>query len=145
MALQFMLLTLMAAAGLTADDAWAGTLAGVTGAVGLALMAGGASLLALGSRDLGRNLTPVPRPRADARLVESGAYALARHPIYGGLIVAGLGWGLFTASPPALLLAFVLTGFFELKSRREEAWLVAHYPAYPAYMERTRRFIPYLY
>ena len=50
----------------------------------------------------GENLTPFPEPLPGARLVESGAYRLVRHPIYGGLILGALGWGLLTASPLAL-------------------------------------------
>ena len=38
----------------------------------------------------------------------------------------------------------MLTGFFALKSSREEAWLSERYEAYPAYMARTKRFVPYL-
>jgi protein-S-isoprenylcysteine O-methyltransferase Ste14 len=105
----------------------------------------GALLVGRGLLDLGPNLTPVPAPRDDARLVESGSYASVRHPIYGGLIATAVGWALVMASPLALLLAFVLAGFFELKSRREEAWLRERYGGYPAYMERTRRFFPGIY
>jgi protein-S-isoprenylcysteine O-methyltransferase Ste14 len=38
----------------------------------------------------------------------------------------------------------LLFGFFELKSRREEVWLVERYPGYVAYRERTRRLIPWI-
>jgi protein-S-isoprenylcysteine O-methyltransferase Ste14 len=107
-------------------------------------MLGGALLAARGLLDLGRNLTPVPRPRDDAQLVETGIYALVRHPIYGGIIVAAVGWGALSASPAALLLAGLLAVFFDLKSRREEAWLAAHYTGYLTYVSRTRRFIPWL-
>jgi len=143
--LQFVLLPLVALAGLVAGGAWSGTLAAVTAIVGLVLMAGGAFLLGKGLLDLGRSLTPVPRPRDDAAMVESGAYAAVRHPIYGGLIATAFGWSLVAASPLALLLSTVLVGFFELKSRREEAWLSERYPDYPAYMTHTRRFFPGLY
>ncbi len=77
--------------------------------------------------------------------METGAYRLARHPIYGGLIIAAAGWGLLMASPVALLLAAVLLGFFDLKSRREELWLADGYPGYAAYRARTRRLLPGLY
>ena len=143
--LQLVLLALAALAGLVSGDAWGGTLATVTSLAGLALMAGGALLLGMGLLGLGGNLTPVPRPRDDAQLVESGAYASVRHPIYGGLLATAFGWGLVAASPLALLLALVLFGFFELKSRREERWLIERYPDYPEYMTRTRRFFPGLY
>ena len=143
--LQFALLLLVALAGLVNGGAWAGPFATFTSLAGLALMLAGAFLLGRGLLDLGRALTPVPRPRDDAELVESGAYATVRHPIYGGLIVTAFGWGLAAASPLALLLTLVLAGFFELKSRREEAWLAERYADYRAYMSRTRRFIPGIY
>jgi protein-S-isoprenylcysteine O-methyltransferase Ste14 len=41
--------------------------------------------------------------------------------------------------------AFILLAFFDLKSRREEAWLVKRFPEYAAYQRRTRRLIPWLY
>jgi protein-S-isoprenylcysteine O-methyltransferase Ste14 len=67
---------------------------------------------------------------------------VVRHPIYGAGIVLALGWSLAT-SPLALLATVVLALFFELKSRREEAWLEERHPGYDAYRNRVRwRFIP---
>jgi len=143
--LQFMLLPLVAIAGVVSGDAWGGTLASVTSLAGLLLMVAGAALLGRGLLDLGHNLTPVPHPRDDAELVETGIYALVRHPIYGGLIATAFGWGLIAASPLTLLLAAALAFFFDLKSRREEAWLKGHYAGYETYTTRTRRFFPWLY
>ncbi len=125
--------------------AWTGDLRVAASATGLCLMAAGAILLLRGVVDLRENLTALPRPRDDARLVETGAYRLVRHPIYGGLIVASAGWGFLTASPLALGLAVVLFGFLDLKSRREEAWLAERFPGYHAYRKRTKRLIPGLY
>jgi protein-S-isoprenylcysteine O-methyltransferase Ste14 len=105
----------------------------------------GAVLATRGVVDLREALTPFPHPRPDAPLVEQGAYRLARHPIYGGLVLGAVGWGLITASALALALATVLLAFFDLKSRREEAWLVDRFPAYEAYRRRTRRLIPFVY
>ncbi len=143
-AIQFALLAAVALAGLV-DPAAVSRPPTVVWAVGLALMAVGALLAGRGLLDLGRNLTPVPHPRDDAQLVVSGVYASARHPIYGGLVLTAIGWALVSASPLALGLAIVLTIFFELKSRREEAWLRQRYEGYPAYASRTKRFVPYLY
>jgi protein-S-isoprenylcysteine O-methyltransferase Ste14 len=134
----------VAAAG-TVGPAWEGSTRIVTSAVGVALLAGGAILFSRGILDLRENLTPLPHPRDGAHLVETGAYRLVRHPIYGGLIVGAGGWGLLTASPSALASAIVLLLFFDLKSRREEAWLVERFPGYPAYRSRTRRLIPWTY
>ena len=142
--IQGFLLVAIAAAGST-GPAWAGDLRVATSVVGLFLIMAGAILGGRGVTDLGKNLTPLPRPRAGARLIETGAYRLVRHPIYGGLIVGSAGWGLVTAAPLALAFAAVLFGFFDLKSRREEAWLVERFPAYAAYRARTKRFIPWAY
>jgi len=89
-------------------------------------------------------MTPLPRPRQDGALVETGVYALVRHPIYGGLILAALGWAMVRASIVAVILAAALAAFFRLKSSREERWLEMRYPDYAAYRARTRRFIPWI-
>ncbi len=112
---------------------------------GVAAMAAGGLLALRGLTDLREALTPFPHPRDGASLVESGVYGLVRHPIYGGIVIGSLGWGLLAASVPAVLGAGVLLAFFRLKSAREEAWLTARYPAYEAYRGRTRRIVPFLY
>jgi protein-S-isoprenylcysteine O-methyltransferase Ste14 len=142
--IQGFLLVAIAAAGIL-GPAWGGVLRTVTTLVGMASIAAGAVLLGRGIVDLRENLTALPHPKDGATLVESGAYRLVRHPIYGGLILGSVGWGFVTASPLALALAAVLFGFFDLKSRREEAWLAARFSGYAAYRRRTKRFIPWLY
>jgi len=114
----------------------------VAGAGLIALGAVGAVLGVVGLRE---NLTAVPRPVLGGRLIDSGVYGLVRHPIYTGILTAALGWGLATASPVALFAAVVLACFFDLKARREEAWLLAAYPAYAAYRLRVRKLVPFIY
>ncbi len=143
--LQFVLLPAVVLAGLVSGGAWIGTFASITSLLGLSLMIGGAVLAGRGLLDLGRNLTPVPHPRDDAVLVETGIYALVRHPIYAGLIATALGWALVAASPLALLLSALLAVLFDLKSRREEIWLRERYAGYETYSAQTKRFFPYLY
>jgi len=143
-AIQFILLGAIAVAGWWGGPAWTGAVVTVSTLAGLLGIAAGAVMAFLGVRHLGDALTPLPHPREQAELVQTGIYRRVRHPIYGGLIVAALGWGLLTASIPALLLTGVLAVFFRLKSAREETWLTDQFPAYGAYRERTRRFIPWL-
>lgn len=112
---------------------------------GIAMIVLGVSLGAAGFASLGRNLTPLPRPKDDAVLVERGAYALVRHPIYSGISLASFGWGLAWESGAALALAALLLAFFDLKSRREERWLVEAFPAYEGYRRRVKKLIPFVY
>lgn len=112
-------------------------------AVLLALM--GAGLMADGSRRLGAQLTPFPKPRPEGTLRQNGAYGLVRHPIYGGVLLLAWAWAL-VSSPLAILPAAVAGPFFEAKRRREEAWLAEQHAGYEEYRRRVpRRFVPFLW
>lgn len=143
-ALQGVILLAIALAG-TRGPAWDGAARIATTVFGGALLLAGGLLAVRAVIDLRESLTAFPHPRDGARLVDRGAYRLVRHPIYGGLVLGSLGWGLVVASPAALVGAVLLLVFFDLKSRREEAWLLDRYPAYAAYRARTRRMVPFLW
>jgi protein-S-isoprenylcysteine O-methyltransferase Ste14 len=143
-AIQVVLFAVLALAGM-AGPAWGDPWLAAGGPAGGVLIATGLVFAVLGLVGLRENLTAVPRPVEGGRLVESGIFGLVRHPIYTGIIAAAVGWGLVTASPPALVVALGLGIFFDLKSRREEAWLVAAYPAYGDYRRRVRKLIPFVY
>ena len=142
--LQVLLFVAIAVSG-AAGPAWSGWPRQATLGLGALLALCGGVLSLRGVFDLRENLTPFPKPLPGARLVESGSYGLVRHPIYGGLLLGALGWGLLTASPLALLGALVLAAFFDLKSRREEIWLSDQFEDYGAYRSRTRRLLPWIY
>jgi len=105
----------------------------------------GAGFGVAGSLALGANLTPFPRPRENARLVQHGIYARVRHPLYTGVILGSAGWALIMQSWPALVAALILFPFFDAKARREENWLRGTYPDYAEYETRRRKFIPWVY
>ena len=117
----------------------------VISAVGIAAIAVGGGMAARGIWDLRSGLSPFPRPTAGAPLVESGAYRLIRHPIYSGLVLGAIGWGLVTGSIMAIATAALLFLLLAAKSHREETWLVAVHPEYGAYQRRTKRLIPWIY
>jgi protein-S-isoprenylcysteine O-methyltransferase Ste14 len=142
-AAQAVLLIAIAAVGVRAPrwPSGAGPTLAVVGAV-LALL--GVVLALAGMRHLGSSLTPFPAPLERGELRVDGVYARARHPIYGGTLLTALGWSLLT-SPWALAPTALLAVLFEGKRRREEGWLVEHYPGYAAYRSAVpRRFIPFV-
>ena len=77
------------------------------------------------------------------RVVDSGPYALVRHPGYSGSLLAGLGFPLALSSLWALLpllLVFVVT---VIRTRLEDQTLQAELPGYAEFTERTRyRLLP---
>lgn len=112
---------------------------------GLILLVLGAVAAIAAALHLGPNLTPLPHPKDHATLVESGLYGVVRHPIYCALILIAVGWALFVQGWLTLAYAAVLFVFFDIKSRREEVWLMARFPAYAAYRRRVRKLIPFVY
>ena len=114
--------------------------------LGGTLFALGLLLLATAGLQLGTSLTPFPAPREDQQLTTTGAFALVRHPMYGGGILIALGWTIIFASVVGLGLTLVLALFLDLKARREEVWLSEGLDGYEAYQERTRRkLLPFVY
>jgi len=140
--IQGVLLVVVVAAGWSLGLDWSGPLRLAATAVGIVLITGGIVLAVRGAVDLDGALTPLPRPRDGAELVETGVYALVRHPIYSGLILAAFGWAIVRVSIVAGALAVVLAAFLRVKSEREETWLGQRFPAYAAYRARTPRLIP---
>ena len=135
-----LLALLVAALGWNADWPW------WVRAVGAGATLAGVALLIAGARALGRNLTPFPEPLEDAELVDTGVYAVSRHPIYGGVVLLGLGVAITAASPAAVVAALSLAAFLALKSAVEERRLVAAHPGYADYRHRVRsRLIPWIW
>jgi len=81
------------------------------------------------------------------RVVDTGPYALVRHPIYTGLIAALVASALAQATAVALAGAALLTFGFWLKARAEERFLTAELgaDAYGAYRRRVPMLVPVLW
>jgi protein-S-isoprenylcysteine O-methyltransferase Ste14 len=116
-------------------------------ALGIGFVLGGAGLFfaLAGLWWLGDNLSIFPHPKDDATLVQTGVYGVVRHPIYSGLITGAVGWALINVSLITLIYAGLLFVFFDIKSRREERWLIAKFPEYVDYRQRVHKLIPFIY
>lgn len=80
------------------------------------------------------------------RIVDSGPYALVRHPIYTGLIAAIVASALAEATAPALGGAALIALSFWVKARAEERFLSGELGAdvYDGYRERVPMLVPLL-
>lgn len=111
-------------------------------AVGAALALVGLALLYAAYRELGPGFTPLPRPRAEGRIVDTGPYRYVRHPIYAGglLFFAGVSLG---TSVTALVLTAGLASLWAGKLELEERWLEEQDPEYASYRDETPwRLVP---
>lgn len=142
---QVILLAGLAASALVGLE-WPDGLQAAAYAAGGALIALGLLLVVAGGIQLGSSLTPFPAPRPGSELETAGLYRRARHPMYGGGMLVAIGWSIMFATVVGAALTGALVVLFELKARREEAWLVEHYPGYAEYRHGTRRrFLPFVY
>jgi protein-S-isoprenylcysteine O-methyltransferase Ste14 len=94
---------------------------------------------------LGSNLTPVPYPKEDGTLIETGPYRFVRHPIYCAVLLIAFGWAFLVHGWLTLGYAIIMLVFFDIKSRREEQWLKAKFPGYGGYQKRVHKLIPFVY
>ena len=114
----------------------------VLGWTGVALCVLGFSLAINARRHLGRNWGLPMSRKEQPELVTSGPYALIRHPIYTGLILAMLGSAIGVNFFWALLLVPV-GAYFIYSARREETVMLQLFPEqYVAYMSRTGMLAP---
>jgi protein-S-isoprenylcysteine O-methyltransferase Ste14 len=113
--------------------------------LGAVLFVLGIAFAAWAVMTLGSNLTALPKPRGRAALIDRGPYGLVRHPIYGGLILIGVGWALWRGGVWHLPLAFALAFYLNMKASREERFLEKRFPEHRAYRARVRfRLFPWV-
>jgi protein-S-isoprenylcysteine O-methyltransferase Ste14 len=94
---------------------------------------------------LGRNWSAEVTFKRDHELIEAGPYALARHPIYTGLILMALGTAINYGRVIGFFLFLALSGSLWWKARQEELIMSRHFPdAYAEYKMRVRAIIPFV-
>lgn len=110
----------------------------------VALVALGMALAWWARIHLGRLWSGHITRKADHKVVDTGPYALVRHPIYTGLLLALAATAVLKGTPIALA-GLVLFGFsFYLKARVEERWLRQQLgaQAYADYQHRVPMLLP---
>ena len=112
--------------------------------LGLAFFAMGLGFAIWARIHIGRNWGTPMMEKSEPELVVSGPYRLVRHPIYSGILVAGIGTAL--ALSWWWLTAVVLAGVYFLYSARvEERYLTDEFPdTYPTYKRSTKMLLPFI-
>ena len=98
-------------------------------------------------KDLGRNWSVTLEIRKEHKLVNTGLYALIRHPMYTSFLLMGIGQAFLLSNWVAGLSGLV--GFavlFFMRVDAEERMMLENFGSeYRAYTARTKRIIPYIY
>ncbi len=112
--------------------------------IGLILFALGLGFAIWARVNIGRNWGAPMTQSDQPELVTSGPYRLVRHPIYSGILVAGVGTAV--ALSWRWVFAVGLAGIYFLYSATvEERYLTEQFPdTYPLYQCSTKMLVPFI-
>jgi protein-S-isoprenylcysteine O-methyltransferase Ste14 len=93
---------------------------------------------------LGRNWSGVVTIKQGHELIDTGPYALVRHPIYTGLLVAFIGSAVALGEWRGLLAVLIAWAALWRKLRLEERWMTERFgEQYVAYCQRVPALVPF--
>ena len=95
-------------------------------------------ILLVAIKDLGRNLSPFPRPLNNSNLVTSGIYRFTRHPMYYSLIFISIGVFIIKLSIYYLFLTISLALIIKFKTDLEEKYLMNKFKNYLLYKNEVK-------
>jgi len=91
------------------------------------------------------NFNIVPYPVEIGVMVSWGPYKLIRHPMYASIFIFAFALLACQFDFIKLIIILVLIAGLVTKMLFEERLLCKHYPDYQAYMEKTKRIIPFVW
>jgi len=117
------------------------------GVIGLALDFVGVAFAIWARLVLGRNWSGlIVTIREEDELVQSGPYAIVRHPIYAGLLLALVGTTLTLGTLASYVGLAAGLAALMMRVNLEEMALGEHFgETYRAYQQRTEKIIPYMW
>ncbi len=95
-------------------------------------------VLLIAIKDLGRNLSPFPRPIKNSNLVTKGIYRFTRHPMYYSLIFISIGVFITKLSIYYLFLSISLSLIIKFKISLEEQYLNNKFKNYLLYKNEVK-------
>jgi protein-S-isoprenylcysteine O-methyltransferase len=114
--------------------------------VGLVLTIAGCLFAVWARLTLGSNWSARATVKAGHELITRGPYALSRHPIYTGLMIAVIGTALARGEWRCVLAFVVILVGLLVKMGQEERLMLQTFPeTYAAYRQRVKALIPGLF
>jgi len=95
-------------------------------------------IIVFAAKDLGKSLSPMPRPKENSKLITSGIYRLFRHPMYYSLIIISFSLFIKSLTIYNLILFIVLTFIISNKIKIEEEYLTRKYNNYTLYKNEVK-------
>jgi protein-S-isoprenylcysteine O-methyltransferase Ste14 len=113
--------------------------------LGAAITVGGLLFAVWARLHLGRNWSRSVTIKQGHELITTGPYALARHPIYTGILTGFLGMAIAISQVRGLIVFVLILLALWLKLRMEEKWMRSQFgESYAAYAHHTAALVPYL-
>jgi protein-S-isoprenylcysteine O-methyltransferase Ste14 len=113
--------------------------------IGLVLLVAGLSFAVWARLHIGKNWGVPMSQKADPDLITSGPYHLVRHPIYTGILTAGIGTAV-ALSWVWLIVVAISGAYFIYSATNEERYMTTQFPdAYPAYKRSSKMLIPFIF
>jgi len=91
------------------------------------------------------NFNIIPTPVHKGVMISRGPYRLIRHPMYTSIFIVSFALLAFQFDYLKLSINLVLVVGLVIKMLYEESLLCQYFPAYKAYMKKTRRVVPYIW
>ena len=95
-------------------------------------------IIVFSAKNLGKSLSPMPRPKENSKLITSGIYSIFRHPMYYSLIIISFSLFIKSFSIYNLILSILLTFIITNKIKIEEEYLIRKFNNYTLYKKEIK-------
>ena len=96
-------------------------------------------------KTIGNNFSVGIEVKGDSNLMVNGIYKYIRHPLYFSIFMISVSGTIIFSC--LFMWIFVLLTFIGIliRIKKEESFLVMHYPEYKQYQQGTKKLIPWIY
>lgn len=115
--------------------------------IGLLMMIGGIAFRIWAIKTMGRNFTATVRIKKQHQLIQSGPYAIVRHPSYTGAFLMITGIAVLLESVFSIFLSlFLMTFVYYVRIESEEKVLKSHFgDIYSNYAKDKKKLFPFIW